>query len=227
MPEAVQPGGLSLTAKVFLLLAMLITISLFIVGDSIAPEIKQIGMMGFIKKYQFQGGLIIFSFTFGFPLGLHFIALAGLLNKSTQKKYILWTTIFFAIGSTLVVIWPFIVGNQNSRYYFMFGGIILLILIFAVTWFWAEQREQHNAAYRHIIDLRGMGYFFFAMATWNSCGMAGMPGYALYPERSLEVNAYPFIIGQTKVIMLYFILGWLFILLSALARKKLKNRPKV
>ena len=57
------------------------------------------------------------------------------------------------------------------------------------------------------------------------CGVAGMPGYALYPERSLEVNAYPFIIGQVKVLMLYFVLAWLSLLLSYLLKQRLK-RPK-
>lgn len=214
-------------ARGCLILAGAITVVLFWLGQAMAPEIRQLGMSGYIHKYQLQGGLAVFSFTFAFPLALQLIVLAGLVNYSRQYTYVLWTTLCFAGGSVLVVLWPFIAGNQNNRYYFMLGGILLLVLIFAVGWLWAEQRQRHEPVYRRIIDLRGAGYFFFALATWNSCGMAGMPGYALYPHQALAVDAYPFIIGQTKVVMLYFILGWCFTLLSAVARKRLRRSAKI
>ena len=124
------------------------------------------------------------------------------------------------MSSLFIVIWPFIVGAENSPLYFGFNGGLLLIMIFSVGWFWAKSRIMAQSSRRLIVDLRGLSYLFFALATWNLCGAVGMPGYALYPERSLAVNAYPFIIGQVKGVMLYFVLAWLSLLLSYIFKNK-------
>ena len=216
----------STSSKLLLIVGFAITLLLFWLGNSIAPQIKAMGLMGYIKANAWQGGLVVFGFSFAFPIALQCIVLAGLFRFTQKKIHIVWSTLIFAAGSILIVLWPFITGSAHSRYYFGIGGAILLVLIFTVGWFWAQQRQQHDAIYRRVLDLRGAGYFFFALATWNTCGILGMPGYALYPERSLAVNAYPFIIGQSKVVMLYFILAWTCILLSHIWIKKIREQDK-
>lgn len=216
----------SMTSRVLLLCGVVLTFGLFWLGHSIAPQLKIMGMTDYLRAYKWQGGLVIFSFTFAFPVALQCIVLAGLFTKVANYRHVIWSTLIFAAGSILVVLWPFIVGSAHSRWYFGIGGGLLLVLIFAVGWLWAQQRQQHDKAYRLVLDLRGAGYFFFALATWNTCGILGMPGYALYPARSMSVHAYPFIIGQSKVVMLYLILGWVFILLSHLRIRALRGTPR-
>ncbi len=211
------------TSKLLLLIGILTIVYLFYLGSDIAPEIKRQGMFGYIDQQGMSGAILIFSFSFAFPFALLCIVLAGL--QLQKDKFVLGTFIvlIFSASSMLVVIWPFMVGSENSHWYFIIGGSLLLLLILIVAWYWAQQRNQTTQSLRRVADLRGLSYFFFALATWNSCGAMGMPGYALYPERSIEVNAYPLIIGQVKVIMLYFILAWFSLALSYLLKRKQKN----
>jgi len=206
--------------KILFLIGIITIIYLFYVGSYIAPEIKSMGMFGYIEQQGWRGGILIFSFSFAFPFALLCIVLAGLLMQKGNMKLSFFITLIFSVLSMLIVIWPFIVGAENSRWYFMIGGSLLMLLILIVAWFWTQQRNKTTPALRKVVDLRGFSYFFFALATWNSCGAMGMPGYALYPERSLAVNAYPLIIGQVKVAMLYFILAWLCLALSYVLKAK-------
>lgn len=214
---------MSVSSKLMLIIALIIVIFLFVLGDSLAPEIKQLGLTAYLKQSGWQGGLFIFGFVFAFPVALLLIVLSGLLNGVSNWKYLFTLFHVVLLGALLVVVWPFIAGRENSVSYFGFSGGLLLVLIYSVGWFWAQQRRTCDPNQQKVIDLRGSAYFFFALATWNMCGAAGMPGYALYPERSLELNAYPFIIGQVKVVMLYLVLAWLSLLLSYLMMRR-ENR---
>lgn len=212
---------MKLASKIMLLAALLIIVFLFVIGESLQPQIKELGLTAYLQQSNWQGALFIFGFVFAFPVGLLLIVLAGLLNGESKGKYYFLLIHVVLLGTLLVTIWPFVTGRENSASYFGYSGGLLLILIFSVGWFWAQQRQNCEPSHRKAIDLKGTSYFFFALATWNICGVAGMPGYALYPERSLAVNAYPFIIGQVKVVMLYFVLAWLSLLLSYLVKRKL------
>lgn len=212
---------MNLASKIMLLIALAITVFLFVIGESLQPQIKEMGLTAYLQQSSWQGALFIFGFVFAFPVGLLLIVLAGLLNGEARGKYYFALIHVVLVGALLVTIWPFVAGRENSASYFGYSGGLLLVLIFSVGWFWAQQRQGCEASHRKVIDLKGTSYFFFALATWNICGVAGMPGYALYPERSLAVNAYPFIIGQVKVVMLYFVLAWLSLLLSYLVKRRL------
>ena len=218
-----QSAKISITGIFFLLVALVVVAYAFIMGRILAPEIMELGMIGFIKQHQWKGGFLVFSFSFSFSFGLLLVVMARLFNSEKHYRYYIAVIIVFVLSSSLVVIWPFIVGADNSALYFGLNGGLLLVMIFSVGWFWAKLRTTCKPSHRKIIDLRGLSYLFFALATWNMCGAVGMPGYALYPERSLEVNAYPFIIGQVKVVMLYFVLAWLSLLLSYLFKQRLER----
>jgi len=215
-----QSAKISTTSKAFLLVSLAVVAYAFIMGRILEPEIMELGMMGFIKQHQWKGSFLVFSFSFSFSLGLLLVVMARLFNSDKPYKYYVAVIVAFLMSSLLVVIWPFVVGADNSPLYFGLNGGLLLVMIFLVGWFWAKLRTTCQPSHRKIIDLRGLSYLFFALATWNMCGAVGMPGYALYPERSLEVNAYPFIIGQVKVVMLYFVLAWLSLLLSYILKQR-------
>ena len=212
---------MKLASKIMLLAALFITVFLFIIGESLQPQIKELGLAAYLKQSNWLGALSVFGFIFAFPVGLLLIVLAGLLNGESKRKYYFLLILIVLLGALLVIIWPSFVGREYSAIYFGYSGGLLLVLIFCVGWFWAQQRQNCEPSNRKVIDLKGTSYFFFALATWNICGVIGMPGYALYPERSLAVDAYPFIIGQVKVVMLYFVLAWLSLLLSYLVKRRL------
>jgi hypothetical protein len=81
-------------------------------------------------------------------------------------------------------------------------------------WHWGRFRLRLNDAKREAADWQGLGYLSFALAAWNLCGFGGMPGFAVYPQKMIELNAIPFAVGQLKAVMALFILGWVFTVLG-------------
>ena len=196
---------LSLIIYIFGLLVML---SVLYLGSVLDPQIRQIGLSAYLRQSHVGGVLLFFGFVFAFPIGLTICFLAGFSLKKLNLRYPLYAVALTAAVANLVLIWPAIAGREHSPQYFATGGIIIIFLISASAWLWARQRSSVEGAQRVCADLRGLGYFCFAMATWHCCGVGGMPGFAIQADHVLAAKSYPFIVGQLKVIMLYFILAW-------------------
>lgn len=211
---------LNITSKVLLLTAGLIVFYLYYAGNQLVPQLRTTSLLQYIELHGPQGALLFMSFTFAFPLAIHLIVLACLLNQKDNRGYALLVSVFVAIAATFVIFWPFIVGRQHSWLYFAIGGSICLLMTSLVAWFWTRQRLTVEPSQRLSVDFLGAALFFFALVTWNLCGAMGMPGYALYPERSISVNGSPFIIGQVKVIMLYLVFAWSALAMSYWLRQK-------
>ena len=75
---------MNLASKVLLFLTLLITLFLFIVGESLQDPIMELGLTGYMQQSNWQGALFIFGFVFALPLGILLIALAGLLNSDAK-----------------------------------------------------------------------------------------------------------------------------------------------
>ena len=189
-------------------IGLLVMMSILYLGAILDPQLRQIGLSAYLRQSQVGGVLLFFGFVFAFPIGLTICFLAGFSFQKMSLRYLLAAVALTAALANLVLIWPALAGRHHSPLYFATGGIILIFLISASAWLWARQRSNVEGAQRVCADLRGLGYFCFAMATWHCCGVGGMPGFAIQADHVLAAKSYPFIVGQLKVIMLYFILAW-------------------
>ena len=79
---------------------------------------------------------------------------------------------------------------------------------------WGRYRASLPPQARSASDLQAVGYFCFALAAWNSCGVGGMPGFALYPDRMQQLETHFIAVVNLKAAMAFFVLGWLFTFLS-------------
>jgi hypothetical protein len=181
-----------------------------ILGKFFLAELQQLGMSGYEAAYGPRGALTFLLFAMSFPLGAG-LAVAGAVlfapTRTARAALFILLAILGAIGSALV---PLIFGTHTSPAYFGTGGVLIMLLVVATVWFWGERRARLPASERAAADLQGIGYLFFALAAWNLCGVGGMPGFALYPEKMLALDAHGFAVGQMKVVMAFFVLGWLF-----------------
>ncbi|MFC1742295.1 hypothetical protein ACFL3V_07205 [Nanoarchaeota archaeon] len=143
-----------------------------------------------------QGPLIAIWGLFGVPLGA-IIAGIGILLYANKKQ----TALKYGIGTfiTLILIAAIMMFVGHYKFLFGIGGTIILLAYFGILWHWAKEKNKRSA------NLKLTGYTFMLIATWFTCGAASRPYM-----KALE-GTDP---GSPLHIMIFFVLGWLFIFLG-------------
>ena len=186
----------------------IIMIASLATGGFIQTEIGLHGHVVFTELYGFSGWAGFLFFAFGFPLGLGISAI-GLYRASEKSwKHMLWALVVVILAIVSAVITPLLFGRVQSAVFFGTGGYLILLMLLAVTWFWGKYRASLPRESRAGTDLKGVGYLYFAVATWNLCGIGGMPSFALEPDRMIELGTRGFATGQMKTVMIQLLIGW-------------------
>jgi MFS family permease len=158
------------------------------------------------------GGPIFMAIALSVPVGLLLIVIGILLYAGAKPSRVT----VFAIGATLVALSMLFVPTLG--YYPVFFGLsggLILLLFLAVLWYWARNRRALDAASRTSSDLQMASYVFFFVAASMLCTTLGNPFSGLYfPDKVLRVDALPWHYSFGTKIVVYFVLGFLFNLLS-------------
>ena len=139
---------------------------------------------------------------FGVPVGA-LIALIGILLHSGAKGSTVWK---YGIGGFLALVVSMSVGMvRHSPPLFGLGGTLILLFFIGILWLWAKERTALKDAAAAAADLKLLGYVFFVIAAWFTCGIASMP----------FAKAFENVEPTTPLhIMVLFVLGWLFLFLG-------------
>lgn len=183
-------------------------------GKLIQAEVAALGMSGLEAQHGKAGLGKLLVFAFSFPLGMALSLVGAAMFGGTARSR---AGRLGGVALVLVLVpmfLPEVLGKQHSPVYFGWGGIGIMLLVAAATWFWGSYRMRLDGAKRAAADWQGLGYLAFALAAWNLCGFGSMPSFAVYPEKMIALNAIPFAVGQLKSIMALFILGWVFTVLG-------------
>ncbi|MEN8171019.1 MAG: hypothetical protein ABFS08_12425 [Pseudomonadota bacterium] len=192
----------------FFLTGALLMVGVLFLGSSIESELMSHGLKILEERRDPVMGLILL-FAFGFPLGIVFTLVGALLISNTSTKAVVS---YFFVGFMLVILTalvPQIFGPHTGGIYFGSGGVIIMIAMVISFWFWAQYRSKQQVEDRKSSDLKALGYVCFGLAAWNTCGLASMPSFGLFPELMIKQGMRPFAVGQAKAIMAYFVIGWL------------------
>lgn len=212
--EAVIATGNSLRLFVTGCLIMLGTVSIgfFFEREMFAGimfYIQQKTLPPFGEFYPYQL-LLTILFAFGLPLGMVFMMIFTVrrteLHPLKRRRLILASVIVFF----LAILVPALFGRQSSKWFFGIGGFAIMAGIATSFWYFSRTYPAANARIRSAFHFRVLGYLCFGMVTWHICGFANAPGFAMFPEKMMEMNVQPFAIGQLKSIMAYLVFGWLF-----------------
>ena len=195
-------------------LGVLIMVGDIIYGKQIQTEVAALGLAGMQAKYGDAGGLKLLLFAFSFPFGVGVSLLGAALFGGTAKSRAGRIGGIALLVVLMPILTPGIFGTQHSPNYFGYGGMTILVLVATAMWYWGKYRMRLTDALRPAADWQGLGLLAFALAAWNLCGFGGMPGFAVYPEKMIELNTIPFAVGQLKAVMALFILGWIFTVLG-------------
>ena len=209
-PHSQLPGALMVAGGLLLVLGAPTLVWLF------RGMLADLGPRALIPLWDGIGGLILLYFAAGLPLGAILLAAGGarLFPASERAGRVLLPLLgiqlvyftYHAIRDTLDLGVPFL----------LFGlmGFLFLILFLAFVWNWARRRPSLEPERQRAVDLQlGAGLCFFT-AAWQACGLAGKPGFALYPELVQKLANQSFVAGQVLAVQVFLALGFIFLLLA-------------
>ncbi len=139
---------------------------------------------------------------FGVALGA-IIALIGVLLNSGAK---ISTALKYGIGIFIILLVSMMAGTiGHIPILFGIGGTIMLLCFISILKMWSKERMAIKNESHIALDFKLTSYVFFLMAAWFTCGMAGVP----YLKAMEGVKQ-----GSPIHIMIFFVLGWIFLFLS-------------
>ena len=147
---------------------------------------------------------------YSFKLGIFFVGI-GVLLRTSMSGVRLWLLVSGGLVYIMLAYVPF--PGPYALFFGIGGGLITVLLIFILMG-WAEERNHLKESEKIAADYRLMGYFFFAMATYNLCPLMGVKAFGLYPEKMIHYGLQAEAAAFASRIMIELLLGWIFIFLS-------------
>ena len=148
---------------------------------------------------------------YSFKLGMFFVGI-GVLRRAAVPSRRFWLLTAGGIVYLLFAYSPYIPGPYPLL--FGIGGAIITILLVSIFMGWSRERSRLDGPERLSADWRLIGYFFFAMATYNLCPLLGIKQFGLYPEKMIRFGLQAEAASFASRIMIELVLGWFFIFLS-------------
>lgn len=147
---------------------------------------------------------------YSFKLGVFFTLLGTLLYTPMMfRRFGLLT-----IGGIIYLLLAFApIPGPYSMFFGIGGGVITVLFLLMIYW-WLANRKKMKATTITFEDYRMIGYFFFAMATYNLCGLMGVSAFALQPEKMIQYGLQARAASYASHVLIELVLGWLFIFIS-------------
>lgn len=153
---------------------------------------------------------------YSFKLGILFIVIGALL-KTHMGKGRLWLYVF---GGLLYISFAYIPLPGPFSIIFGIGGGIMTVLIVLIFQLLLTERSEHHESTGTATELKIIGYFFFAMATYNLCPLLGVKAFALEPEKMIAYGLQSEAASFATHILIELVLGWTFIFFSHFRNSK-------
>jgi hypothetical protein len=147
-------------------------------------------------------GLWLNLWGFAPPAGA-LVAGVGLLLYSGAGGPRIWA---FGVGiAAAVVVGMALTNLGHIPPLFGIGGTVIVLSFLGILWFWAKERVTLADAAAATADLKLVGYVFFFIAAWFTCGVASGPFMRAFQDVAPMTPIY---------IMVCLAIGWFFMFLS-------------
>jgi len=145
---------------------------------------------------------------YGVALGA-IIALFGIMLNSGAKVS---TALIYGIGLVLIMFISMMLSMiGHIPILFGIGGTIILLCFVSILRMWAKERMALKDKSSIALDFRLIGYTFFLLTAWFTCGVVSMP--FLKAVEGIQQ-------GSPIHVLIFFTLGWLFLCLSYYKEQK-------
>ena len=151
---------------------------------------------------------LFWFWAFSIPLGSILVGV-GILLYVRAKSSLIW---LFGIGVLLILgIAERLIPSTHFPPLFGIGGGLILVSFMAILWFWAKKYKVLEGPARIAAYFQLIGYAFLFIAMWFLCGTLGAPFLKVLADEPPSSPA---------SIMVYLVLGWLFLFLSQYKSQK-------
>jgi hypothetical protein len=147
---------------------------------------------------------------YSFKLGVFLIGIGVLLRTSIPKRRFR----LLVVGGIAYILLAYAPVPGPFSLFFGIGGGLITVLLVLILLRWASERGLLKEFEKTSADYRLIGYFFFAMATYNLCPLLGVKTFGLYPEKMIRFGLQTEAASFASRIMIELVLGWFFIFLS-------------
>jgi hypothetical protein len=133
---------------------------------------------------------------FSFQLGVLCLGIAYARKNNLLTKYVV------LVGGVWLLLWSWpVLPAPNPIFYIVLGAVLLICIGVVLS---GQFRVAESRATRTMF----LGsLMFFAVATWEVCGL-GTTGRMLHPEEASEAVAHNILVTQSSKLMVEFVLAW-------------------
>ncbi|MCB0190956.1 MAG: hypothetical protein KDJ65_03330 [Anaerolineae bacterium] len=200
-----------------------LALSLFWIGLLIAVAFAAIGSRSLLHNLRTltieennatiwaDGGLLWIAWGFSVTLGSVLAAIGAFIYVQTKSVFS-WLTAIGVVGVVfaMLMVW----GRVYNATLFGLGGSIILLSFFAIVWIWMKLYAALDMPEKIAGGFKLIGYVFWIQASWFLCGET-----AKMHLKAFEGSSAP----SPIEIMVFLILGWLFVLIGEYKSMHLKK----
>ena len=160
--------------------------------------------------WDFDGPLFML-WAFSVPLGSVLAGTGAFLYARAKPAFAWFTGIAVLV---LVIAMTMVWSREYHAPLFGIGGVLILVFFFSIVWIWMRQVAGLSSQEKTARAFKLVGYLFWMNATWFLCGETG----------KLHLKAFAGDPAPSPIeIMVFLVLGWLFVLLGEYKSMQLKR----
>ena len=158
-----------------------------------------------------DGGLLWILWGFSVTLGSVLAGIGAFVYVKSRPVFS-WLTAIGVIGTVFVMLMVW--GRVYNPTLFGLGGGVILVSFFAIVWVWMKKYAALDIQVKIAGSYKLIGYIFWINACWFLCGET-----AKLHLKAFEGGSIP----SPIEIMVFLVLGWLFILIGDYKEMRLKS----
>ena len=154
---------------------------------------------------------IFMLWAFSITLGSILAGIGAFVYVKTKPVFS-WITPVGVLAAVLVM--NFVWSRVYNPTLFGIGGVIILIIFFAIIWVWMNKYAMLDMQAKIAGSFKLIGYLFWINASWFLCGETGKMHLKVFEGSPLP---------SPIEIMVFLVLGWFFVLIGDYKVMKLKK----
>ena len=182
-----------------------------IIGRSLYHNLRTLTSEELSATIWADGGPMFILWALSVTLG-SIVAGVGAFVYVKTKPIFPWLTSIGVFGAVvaMVMVWSRVYDSTL----FGIGGIIILVSFFAIVWVWMKKYARLDIQEKIAGSYKLIGYIFWINASWFLCGET-----AKLHLKAFEGSSIP----SPIEIMVFLVLGWLFVLIGDYKEMRLKS----
>jgi hypothetical protein len=193
-------------------IGLLIAVALAgVIGRSLYHNLRTLSMEELDATIWVVGGPLFSLWALSVTLGSILAGIGAFVYVKTKPAFS-WLTGIGVLGAVIVMVMVW--SRVYNSALFGIGGIIILVSFFAIVWVWMKKYAALDIQEKIAGSFKLLGYIFWINASWFLCGETGKMHL-----KAFEGSSVP----SPIEIMVFLILGWLFVLVGDYREMRLKK----